>query len=80
MRNLSYFILLFSRALTVLQLSWKVRFVKVGSDFSLVELVADIPVSIVVAGVGAGVDFGVLVLGDGVVGEAELDLGEEVLL
>lgn len=53
---------------------------KVGSDFSLVELVADIPVSIVVAGVGAGVDFGVLVLGDGVVGEAELDLGEEVLL
>jgi hypothetical protein len=79
-RNLSYFILLFSRALTVLQLSWKVRFVKVGSDFSLVELVADIPVSIVVAGVGAGVDFGVLVLGDGVVGEAELDLGEEVLL
>lgn len=40
------------------------------------HLVADVPFGVVVARVGAGVEFGVGVLGDGVVHEAELDLGE----
>jgi len=48
---------------------------EVGSDVSAVDLVADVPMRVVVPGVSARVEFWVFVLGDGVVCEAELDLG-----
>ena len=35
------------------------RFIEIGSDFKFADFGADVPVGVVVAGVGAGVDVGV---------------------
>jgi hypothetical protein len=51
--------------------------VQAGPDIAVIDLVADVPVGVVVAGIGAGVEEGFDVLGGGVVGEAQFDLGEE---
>ena len=50
------------------------RFVEIGSDFKFADLGADIPIGVVVAGIGAGVDLGVGGFGEWVVGEPQLDL------
>ena len=55
------------------------RLVQVGSDFPVIELVADIPVRVVVSRISARVDSGVHCLRYGVVGEAKLDLGKRAV-
>ena len=51
-----------------------VRFIQIGPDFQFADLCADIPISIVISGVCAGINGGIERFRDGIIGESKFDL------